>query len=281
MGKLVALALALLLAACGGGDGREAAGVRPPAAAGFRTRTPGVLTVATELAQPAVRARRGRGPPAGRGSRSTWSTASPSDWGGAGPVGQLPVHQAGRRGPLPVRLRRQRGVDPARPPPAGRLLLPLLHRQPGRWSAASNYNVTGLADARRLKFGVQEATSGAALPGTCPSSRWSRPGVRHDHGRVRRLPRAGRVDAVMSDVPIVVDAAGRHPGWPWSASSRPTSSTGRSSLAILQHQAPVAGDRPAPRRRRARPAVPEVLPRAGEHPAARLTAGRPVQERPC
>ena len=53
MGKLVALALALLLAACGGGDGREAAeGGTTPGAAGFRTRTPGVLTVATELPNP-------------------------------------------------------------------------------------------------------------------------------------------------------------------------------------------------------------------------------------
>ncbi|HJW62760.1 MAG TPA: transporter substrate-binding domain-containing protein, partial [Actinomycetes bacterium] len=53
MGKLVALALALLLAACGGGDGRETpeAGTTP-GAAGFQTRTAGVLTVATELPNP-------------------------------------------------------------------------------------------------------------------------------------------------------------------------------------------------------------------------------------
>ena len=42
MGKLVALALALLLAACGGGDGREAAGPgTAPGAPGFRPVPPG------------------------------------------------------------------------------------------------------------------------------------------------------------------------------------------------------------------------------------------------
>jgi polar amino acid transport system substrate-binding protein len=71
--------------------------------------------------------------------------------------------------------------------------------------------VTGVADARQLSFGVQEATSGAAYV-----ERILKP-----MEPAREFPtttaafaalRAGRVDAVMSDVPIVVDAAGRYPG---------------------------------------------------------------------
>ena len=53
MGKLLALALTLLLAACGGGDGGQPAGSgAAPRTPEFRTRTPGVLTVATELPNP-------------------------------------------------------------------------------------------------------------------------------------------------------------------------------------------------------------------------------------
>src|SRR4029450_2420639 len=71
--------------------------------------------------------------------------------------------------------------------------------------------VTGADDARQLRFGVQEATSGAAYleqilkPMEPPRTFGSPPAA---------FPalRAGRVDAVMSDVPIVVDAAGRYPG---------------------------------------------------------------------
>jgi polar amino acid transport system substrate-binding protein len=71
--------------------------------------------------------------------------------------------------------------------------------------------VTGVADARRLRFGVQEATSGAAYldkvlkpirpPQTFGSTTAAFAALR-----------AGRVDAVMSDVPIVVDAAAKYPG---------------------------------------------------------------------
>jgi polar amino acid transport system substrate-binding protein len=53
VGKLLALALALLLAACGGGGDQRSAGAgAAPGADGFRTRTPGVLTVGTELPNP-------------------------------------------------------------------------------------------------------------------------------------------------------------------------------------------------------------------------------------
>jgi ABC-type amino acid transport substrate-binding protein len=55
VGKLLALALTLLLAACGGGGDQRSAGAGAGAALGadgFRTRTPGVLTVGTELPNP-------------------------------------------------------------------------------------------------------------------------------------------------------------------------------------------------------------------------------------
>jgi ABC-type amino acid transport substrate-binding protein len=53
VGKLLALALTLLLAACGGGGDQRSAGAgAAPGADGFRTRTPGVLTVGTELPNP-------------------------------------------------------------------------------------------------------------------------------------------------------------------------------------------------------------------------------------
>ena len=56
-GKLLALALTLVLAlglaACGGGDGGESGGtVTAAGPSGFRTRSPGVLTVGTELPNP-------------------------------------------------------------------------------------------------------------------------------------------------------------------------------------------------------------------------------------
>ena len=56
-GKLLALALTLVLAlglaACGGGDGGESGGAAAAAGpSGFRTRSPGVLTVGTELPNP-------------------------------------------------------------------------------------------------------------------------------------------------------------------------------------------------------------------------------------
>jgi polar amino acid transport system substrate-binding protein len=71
--------------------------------------------------------------------------------------------------------------------------------------------VGGVADARGLRFGVQEATSGAEYlartlkPATPPRAYGSTTAA-------FAALRAGRVDAVMSDVPIVVDAAHRYPG---------------------------------------------------------------------
>jgi polar amino acid transport system substrate-binding protein len=211
VGKLVALALALLLAACGGGDGREAAGTgTTPAAAGFRTRTPGVLTVATELPNPPfvlgddldhldggfevdmvneIAKRLGV-------ERVQWVSF---------PFTKL---VAGARCPcdfavngvsiLPDRRQRVDFSSPYFTANQGVLV-------------REGTKVTGVADARQLKFGVQEATSGAAyleriLKPVEPAREFATTTAAF------AALRAGRVDAVMSDVPIVVDAAGRYPG---------------------------------------------------------------------
>ena len=209
MGKLVALALALLLAACGGG-GREAAGTGAAAGApGFRPRTPGVLTVATELPNPPFVlgddldhlkggfevemvneiARR-------LGLRVEWvgfpftklvaGSRCPCDFAVNG-VSTLPD--------------RQQRVD---------FSSPYFTANQGVL-VRKGTAVTGVADARRLRFGVQEATSGAAYlertlkPAPPPRSYGSTTAA-------FTALRDGQVDAVMSDVPIVVDAAGRYPG---------------------------------------------------------------------
>jgi polar amino acid transport system substrate-binding protein len=209
VGKLVALALALLLAACGGGDGREAAGTAP-AAAGFRTRTPGVLTVATELPNPPfvlgddvdhleggfevdmvneIAKRLGV-------ERVQWVSF---------PFTKL---VAGARCPcdfavngvsiLPDRRQRVDFSSPYFTANQGVLV-------------REGTTVTGVADARQLKFGVQEETSGAAyleriLMPVKPAREFATTTAAF------AALRAGQVDAVMSDVPIVVDAAGRYPG---------------------------------------------------------------------
>ncbi|HEX4909117.1 MAG TPA: ABC transporter substrate-binding protein [Actinomycetes bacterium] len=211
MGKLVALALALLLAACGGGDGREAAeGGTTPAAAGFQTRTAGVLTVATELPNPPfvlgddvdhleggfevdmvneIAKRLGV-------ERVQWVSF---------PFTKL---VAGARCPcdfavngvsiLPDRRQRVDFSSPYFTANQGVLV-------------RKGTTVTGVADARKLKFGVQEETSGAAyleriLKPVKPAREFATTTAAF------AALRAGQVDAVMSDVPIVVDAAGRYPG---------------------------------------------------------------------
>jgi polar amino acid transport system substrate-binding protein len=211
VGKLVALALALLLAACGGGDGRETpeAGTTP-GAAGFRTRTPGVLTVATELPNPPfvlgddvdhleggfevdmvneIAKRLGV-------ERVQWVSF---------PFTKL---VAGARCPCDFAVngvsilpdRRQR-VD---------FSSPYFTANQGVL-ARKGTTVTGVADARQLRFGVQEETSGAAyleriLKPVEPAREFATTTAAF------AALRAGQVDAVMSDVPIVVDAAGKYPG---------------------------------------------------------------------
>jgi polar amino acid transport system substrate-binding protein len=211
VGKLVALALALLLAACGGGDGRETpeAGTTP-GAAGFRTRTAGVLTVATELPNPPfvlgddvdhleggfevdmvneIAKRLGV-------ERVQWVSFPFTELVAGAPCPcDFAVNGVSI---LPDRRQRVDFSSPYFTANQGVLV-------------RKGTTVTGVADARQLSFGVQEATSGAAYV-----ERILKP-----MEPAREFPtttaafaalRAGRVDAVMSDVPIVVDAAGRYPG---------------------------------------------------------------------
>jgi polar amino acid transport system substrate-binding protein len=70
--------------------------------------------------------------------------------------------------------------------------------------------VGGVAEARRLRFGVQRDTSGALyLERTLRPAEPAR--VFGSTMTAFNALRAGRVDAVMSDVPIVIDAATRYP----------------------------------------------------------------------
>jgi polar amino acid transport system substrate-binding protein len=212
VGKLVALALslALLLAACGGGDGQEAATTAAPAGAPeFRTRTPGVLTVATELPNP------------------PFVLGDDLEHLEGGFEFDMVNEIAKRLGVERVRwvgFPFTKLVDGARCPcdfaVNGVSILPERRHHVDFSSPYFTANqgvlvrkgttVAGAADARRLRFGVQEATSGAAYlerilkpaepPKEFPSTTAAFSALR-----------AGRVDAVMSDVPIVVDAAGKYP----------------------------------------------------------------------
>jgi polar amino acid transport system substrate-binding protein len=210
VGKLVALALTVVLAACGGG-GREAP---PPTATpgtpGFRSRTPGVLTVATELPNPpfvlgddlghleggfevdmvaeiARRLRVGRVKWVGFPfTKLVAGARCPCDFA----VNGVSI--------LPDRRQRVDFSSPYFTANQGVLV-------------RKGTTVTGVADARTLRFGVQEATSGAAyLERTLKPMRPPR-SFGSTTAAFMAL-RAGQVDAVMSDVPIVVDAAGRYPG---------------------------------------------------------------------
>ena len=210
MGKLLALALTLLLAACGGDGGPPAAGEAAPGTPQFRTRTPGVLTVATELPNPPFvlgddldrleggfevdmvdEIARRLGIPRVRWvsfpfTRLVASDPCPCDFA----VNGVSI--------LPDRRQRVDFSSPYFTANQGVLV-------------RKGTTVNGVADARRLRFGVQEATSGAAyleqvLRPTRP------PRTFGSTTAAFRALRSGQVDAVMSDVPIVVDAAARYPG---------------------------------------------------------------------
>jgi polar amino acid transport system substrate-binding protein len=214
-GKLLALALALTLtlslavAACGGGE--DAGGtVAATGPSGFRTRSPGVLTVGTELPNP----------PFVLGDDLDHLTGGFEvdmvdeiarrlgvervEWVGF-PFTKL---VAGARCPCDFAVNgvsilpdRQQLVD---------FSSPYFTANQGVL-VRKGTTVTGADDARQLRFGVQEATSGAAYlerilkPMEPPRTYGSTTAA-------FAALRAGRVDAVMSDVPIVVDAAGRYPG---------------------------------------------------------------------
>lgn len=213
-GKLLALAVALVLtvalAGCGGG-GDEGAG--SGAAAGptaFRTRSPGVLTVATELPNPPFVL--GDDLDNLKGGFEVDMVEEIADRLGVERVEWVgfPFTKlvAGSRCPcdfavngvsiLPDRRQRVDFSSPYFTANQGVLV-------------RKGTGVTGVADARRLRFGVQEDTSGAAYlerilkPMEPPRSFGSTTAA-------FTALRAGQVEAVMSDVPIVVDAAAKYPG---------------------------------------------------------------------
>jgi polar amino acid transport system substrate-binding protein len=210
VGKLVALALALLLAACGGGDGQEAPTTPAPAEApAFRTRVPGVLTVATELPNPPFVLGDDLDDLEGGFEVDMVEEIAKRlgiervEWVGF-PFTKL---VAGARCPCDFAVngvsilpdRRQR-VD---------FSTPYFTANQGVL-VRKGTTVTGAADARRLRFGVQEATSGAVylhtiLKPTEPPREFASTTAAFS------ALRAGQVEAVMSDVPIVVDAAAKYP----------------------------------------------------------------------
>jgi polar amino acid transport system substrate-binding protein len=210
LGKLVALALILLLAACGGNGGEAAGPGTSPGAPAFRTRTPGVLTVATELPNPPFVL--GDDLDDLEGGFEVDMVAEIAkrlgvervQWVGF-PFTEL---VAGSRCPcdfavngvsiLPDRRQRVDFSSPYFTANQGVLV-------------RKGTTVTGVADARKLRFGVQEATSGAAYLERILKPVETPRAFRSTTAAFMAL-RAGQVDAVMSDVPIVVDAAAKYPG---------------------------------------------------------------------
>jgi polar amino acid transport system substrate-binding protein len=209
--KLLVLALILALAGCGGGGGGDAAGAgAAPGASQFRPRTPGVLTVATELPNPPfvlgddLKHLKG-GFEVDMVNEIARRLGLPRvEWVGF-PFTRL---VAGARCPCDFDVNgvsilpdRQQRVD---------FTTPYFTANQGVL-VRKGTTVTGVTDARRLRFGVQEATSGAAyLDRTLKPA--SPPRTYHSTTAAFAALRAGQVDAVMSDVPIVVDAASRYPG---------------------------------------------------------------------
>jgi polar amino acid transport system substrate-binding protein len=208
---VAALVLALaLLAACGGGDpdaGETGAATLP---AGFHTRTAGVLTVATELPNPPFVL--GQDLDHLKGGYEVDMVAEIAKRLEVGQVRwvSFPFSElvAGARCPCDFAVN---GVS----------ILPDRRQQVDFSSPYFTANqgllvrkgtaVTGVAEARTLRFGVQKDTSGALyLERTVKPAEPAR--VFDSTTAAILALRARRVDAVMSDVPIVVDAASNNPG---------------------------------------------------------------------
>jgi polar amino acid transport system substrate-binding protein len=207
---VLVLALLLLLAACGG-DGRDTGEAGSSSTgAGFTTRVQGVLTVGTELPNPPFVL----GDDLGHleGGYEVDMVAEIARRLGVPQVRwvNFPFSElvAGARCPCDFAVngvsilpdRRQR-VD---------FSAPYFTANQGVL-VRKGTSVTGVAQARRLRFGVQKDTSGAVyLHNTLQPM--ERPRVFDSTTAAFAALRARRVDAVMSDVPIVVDAATRYPG---------------------------------------------------------------------
>jgi len=211
VGKLLVLALTLVLAACGGGGEQRSAGAgAAPAGGGFRTWAPGVLTVGTELPNPPFVLGDDLDHLEGGFEVDMVNEIAKRlgiakvEWVGF-PFTKL---VAGARCPcdfavngvsiLPDRRQRVDFSSPYFTANQGVLV-------------RKGTTVTGMIDARQLHFGVQEATSGAAYLEKILKP--MRPPKTYGSTTAAFMAlRAGQVDAVMSDVPIVVDAAHRYPG---------------------------------------------------------------------
>jgi polar amino acid transport system substrate-binding protein len=205
----LALALALLLAACGSSDQEPAGTGSATTAAGFRTRSPGVLTVATELPNPPFVL--GEDLDDLKGGYEVEMVAEIADRLGIQRVEwvSFPFSElvGGTRCPCDFAVN---GVS----------ILPDRRQRVDFSSAYFTANqgvlvrkgtaVTGVADARQLSFGVQKDTSGAAyLDRTLKPVEPAR--AFGSTTAAFMALRNGQVEAVMSDVPIVVDAARTYP----------------------------------------------------------------------
>jgi polar amino acid transport system substrate-binding protein len=210
VGKLLALALTLLLAACGSGSVGSRPPVGPRRARPSSGPGPGVLTVATELPNP------------------PFVLGDDLDHLKGGFEVDM-VNQIARR----LGVRRVQWVSfPFTKLVAGDRCpcdfdvngVSILPDRRQRVDFSSPYftanqgvlvrkgtTVAGVADARKHRYGVQEATSGQAyLERILKPMEPPRP-YRSTTAAFMALG-AGQVDAVMSDVPIVVDAAAKYPG---------------------------------------------------------------------
>jgi polar amino acid transport system substrate-binding protein len=205
-----ALLLALLLAACGGGDGAAEAGAAAAPSGRFQTRTAGVLTVGTELPNPpfvlgddlddlkggfevdmVTEIAKRLGIP-----EVEWVSFPFSDLvAGDDCPCDFAVNGVSI---LPDRRQRVDFSSPYFTANQGVLV-------------RKGTEVHGIADARGLRFGVQKDTSGAAyLERTLKPA--EPPRAYDSTTAAFQALRAHRVDAVMSDVPIVLDAARKYPG---------------------------------------------------------------------
>jgi polar amino acid transport system substrate-binding protein len=197
--SLLLLVLALLLAGCGGG------GAEAPASSSFTTRVPGVLTVGTELPNPPFVV--GEDLDDLRGGYEVDLVDEIARRLGIATVAwvNFPFNGLVAGTPCPCDF----DVNGVSILPARQGLLdfsaPYFTANQGVLVRRGT-RVAGVADARRLRFGVQKGSSGALyLEGTLRPERNPRA---YDSTTAALLAlAAGQVDAVISDVPIVLDGA--------------------------------------------------------------------------
>jgi polar amino acid transport system substrate-binding protein len=201
------VALAVALAACGGG-GSSSGSAHAPAAAGFATRSPGVLTVGTELPNPPFvlggdLARLKGGYEVDMVNEIARRLKIPRVQWVSFPFNRL---LAGAACPCDFDVNgvsifpgRQQKLDFSAPYfTANQGLL-----------VRKGTAVTTIEEARRLRYGVQRDSSGAVyLEATLQPGQNAR--VYRSTTAAFQALEAGTVDAVLSDLPIVLDGARKH-----------------------------------------------------------------------